>query len=155
MRIYVECKPDFTLVTSITRISKKHIIHAGGKPEMCRRLEKQQHCTGLIDEDPLSIQPSYIEKTEIANDFPECGIKVLHDKSKDNYLFVLCPRLEDWILKTAQEVNIDAKKYGLPDDPIDLHEKINANLDKFEKLIKSLKESKRLKTLKTLLEKKR
>ena len=40
---------------------------------------------------PSSIQPSYIEKIEIANDFPEYGINVLHDKSKDNYLFVLCP----------------------------------------------------------------
>ncbi len=155
MRIYVECKPDFTLVTSITRIFKRHIIHVGGKSEMCKRLEKQQHCTGLIDEDPWSIQPSYIEKTEIVNDFPEYGIKVLHDKSKDNYLFVLCPRLEEWILKTAKDVHIDVKKYGLPDDPLKLHEKINANLDKCEKLLKSLDESKRLKTLKTLLEKKR
>jgi hypothetical protein len=33
-----------------------------------KKLEKQ-HCTGLIDEDPSSIQPLYIEKTEIANDF--------------------------------------------------------------------------------------
>ena len=153
--IYVECKPDFTLVRTITKIPKKHIIHAGGKSEICRKLEKQQNCTGLIDEDPLSIRPPYIEKMEIVDNLLQHELKVLYDTSRGNYLVVLRPRLEEWILKAAQEASTDVRKYGLPDDAGKLHQEINANLDKFERLIENLKDSGRLKTLKKLLEKRK
>jgi hypothetical protein len=123
----------------------------GGKSEICKRLEKQQNCMGLIDEDPLRIQPSYIEKMEVASDLSKYELKLLHDKRKNNYIVVLCPRLEEWIVKTAHIMNIDMIKCGLPDDADSLHQEINANLQKFIQLIEPLKKGERLKTLKTLL----
>ena len=151
--IYVECKPDSKLVKSITNVSKRGIVHESNKFEVCRRLEKRKSCTGLIDEDPLSVQPRYIRKTRLENDLSEHDIKVLHHSSTDNRLIVLRPRLEEWVLKAAKEAGIDVRKYDLPNDAAKLHRHINISLDKFENLLEDLKDSSsRLKTLKRLLE---
>lgn len=150
--IYVECKPDFALVKSITNISKRKIVHEGGKSEICRRLERQKNCRGLVDEDPWSIQPPYVKKTKLEDDLSKHEIKILHDNSNNNYLVVLCPRLEDWLLKAAEESKIDVKKYNLPNDAEKLHGEINIDLDKFRRLVNDLKDCDRLKTLKKLLE---
>jgi len=150
--IYVECDPDFVLVKSITNIPKREINHARGKPDICRKLRKKQNSKGLVDEDPMCSQPKYVEKMKVEEDLSPHGIKILYDSSNNNYLFVLCPRLEEWILKATKEAKIDIKKYGLPNDEEELHKIINIRIDKFEKLIKDLKEkSKMLKTLAKLI----
>ena len=149
--IYVECKPDIILVKSLIKISKREIIHAGNKPEVCKRLEKRENCIGLVDEDPWSIQPSYMKKMNV-EDLSEYQLKILRDK-KDNQLVVLCPMLEEWMLKTAKEAQVKLRNYKLPNDAIRLHEIININLKKVEKLIKDLKNCNRMKTLKKYLRK--
>lgn len=150
--IYVECKPDFALVRSITRIPRREIIHERDKSRVCNRLKRQRSCKGLVDEDPLSTQPSYMRKLKLEDDLFRAELKVFHDESNGNYLFVLCPRLEEWILKAAKEVNLNVEKYSLPNIAEKLHRVINLDLDKFEGLLTNLKELKRLKTLKKLLE---
>lgn len=64
----------------------------------------------------------------------------MNDNSNDNDLIVLCPRLEEWVLKATKEAEIDITRYNLPDDGDKLHRMININIDKFEKLITDLKE---------------
>ena len=153
--IYVECKPDFVLVKSITNISKREIVHEGGKGKVCKKLEKSQNSKGLVDEDPDRPQPKYVEKMKVKENLSAHGIMVLYDNSNNNYLFVLYPRLEEWILKATKEAKIDIKKYGLRNNEKDLHKYINLRIDKFEKLIKDLKEkSKMLKTLAKLIREK-
>ena len=49
MIIYVECKPDFTLVRSNKNFKKTHNSCGGVNLRCAERLEKQ-HCSGLIDE---------------------------------------------------------------------------------------------------------
>ncbi len=67
----------------------------------------------------------------------------------NNDLIVLCPRLEEWLLKATKDAQIDIKRYNLPDDSEHLHKEINLNIDKVEKLIKDLKvKSKMMKALK-------
>ena len=152
--IYVECKPDLALVKTLTNVTRRGITHEfKGKGEICNRLRKQTNCKGLIDEDPLSGQPRYVKEARLEDDFSEHDIKVLHHSATDNCLIVLCPRLEEWVLKAATEAGIDVRTYGLPNDAARLHGEINIVLDKFEKLLADLKEtSSRLKTLKRLLE---
>lgn len=146
--IYTECKPDSALVKTLG-IQRKQIIHLGGKPGVCKQLEKREHYKGLIDEDPFSLQPPYLKKLQVkenlSNDY---GFKVLHDNSKNNDLLVLCPRLEEWVLKAAKEADINIKKYNLPDDSEQLHKVINIDINKFEKLVNNLKDkSKMIKAL--------
>ncbi len=151
--IYVECNSDYALVKSVTHTSKKEFNHAANKGKICNQLRKQRNCKGLVDEDPLSSQPGYMKEARLENDLREHEIKVLHD-DRNNYLIVLCPRLEEWILRAASEAGIDVRKYNLPNDAAKLHQEININLDKFAKLLEDMKDSRRLKTLKRLLEEK-
>ncbi len=97
------------------------------------------------------MQLSYVENMKVITDLPRYELRVLHDQPKDNYLIVLCPRLEDWVLKTAQEANIDVEIYGLPHDAEKLRRVINSNLDKFERLVRDLKDCSKMKTLTNLL----
>ena len=56
-------------------------------------------------------------------------------KGGNNYLIVLCPKLEDWFCKSARLVGINLQNYGLPNNPDELHKVINENLDKFEQFL--------------------
>ncbi len=150
--IYVECKPDRALVRSITNIPGGEIVHEVGRSRVCEKLAKQRNCKGLADEDPLSAQPHYMKKVRLENDLFQHELKVFHDESNGNHLFVLCPRLEEWILKAAKEADLNVEKYSLPNTPGKLHREINLDPRKFERLLEDLKDSKRLKTLGELLE---
>jgi len=151
--IYIECKADRVLASSITSIPKRDFIHAGNKSGVCKRLERHRNCKGLVDEDPWSTDPPYMKKLKREN-LSQHELQILHDNSNDNRLIVLCPRLEEWILKTAKEAGLDVKKYHLPDDATKLHREINITLGKFERLIGELKNKnpERLKILERLLE---
>jgi len=88
----------------------------------------------------------------LIEDSSSFGIRLLHDASRNNYVIVLCPRLEEWVLNAAKEMQIDLEKYDLPEDGERFHREININLEKFKKLITELKSSsRRLKKLQNLL----
>ena len=139
--IYVECKPDEVLIKNLVKmkISRKRVIHAGNKPEVCKSLKRNKNCIGIIDEDPWSFQPSYLSELKVKFDnLNKYGIKVLYDDPRNNYLILLCPRLEEWILNCVKEIKINIKSFGLPDTGERLHECINLNLENFKKLINHL-----------------
>jgi len=145
--IYTECKPDSALV-KLLGIPKKQILHLGGKPEVCKQLAKRENWKGLVDEDPFSVQPPYLKELQAKKDLSNYGLKILNDNSKNNDLIVLCPRLEEWVIKAAKEAGIDIKRYNLPDDGEQLHKVINLDLRKFERLVNDLEgKSKMMKAL--------
>lgn len=148
----VECNPDEALVKTVTMSSGRNIKHAGNKSELLKVLSQRfDNSKGLMDEDPLSIQPPHLAKFHEIHDLTRCNIKILEQKSRNNTIIMLCPRLEDWILQAAKEANVSPAQFGLPDDPIKLHEQINIRIDKFQKLLDALKTSKRLQELKKAL----
>jgi hypothetical protein len=60
--------------------------------------------------------------------------------------------LEDWILKAANEANINLQHFGLPNNAEELHRFINIRTDNFEKLVENIKDkSDRIKRLKQCL----
>lgn len=143
--IYLECEPDKVLVSAMG-IPRKEIKHSFSKGNVCNRLEKSRNSKGLVDEDPLSMQPSYIKELKLYEEKDE--IKLLYDEKTQNYLIVLCPTLEEWILKVVKEAKIDISSYGLPDDRGKLHETINTKLKNLKNLIDDIKQkSSMLKTL--------
>lgn len=147
--IFVECNADKTLVRNLG-IAKNEIIHSGNKGDVCNSLKKAKNSKGLVDEDPLSTQPSYIK--ELKSVLHESGIKLFYHEKNRNHLIVLCPRLEDWILKAVEELELNVEDYSLANDAGELHENININLKQFEKLLEDIKEkSNRMKTLRNLL----
>lgn len=147
--IYVECYADNALISALG-IPRQERQHEGNKGNVCNRLKKTSASKGLVDEDPDRVQPSYLEKLHLLSN--ENEIKVLFDEKSQNYLIVLCPGLEDWILKVVRETGIDIEKYGLPNDANKLHEIINNKLPNFLNLLEDMKKNSRmLKTLRTIL----
>mgnify|MGYP000307963816 CR=1 FL=1 len=136
--IYTECKHDSSLMLTLG-IPKRQIIHLQGKPEVCKQLEKRERFLGLIDEDPFSVQPSYLKRLAVKEDLPNYGLKILKDITKHNVLIILSPRLEGWILKAAKEAGIDITRYNLPNSEEKLHEEINSDLRKLERFLDDLK----------------
>jgi len=142
--IYVECSPDKTLVRALG-ISRKEIEHAYNKGNVCNKLMKTRNSKGLVDEDPSSAQPSYINRLRLHAQ--EHDVKLLCEEKNQNFLIVLLPRLEEWILKVVKEMKIDISEYTLPDNPKDFHTAINMKLERFHRLIEDIKGSHALKTL--------
>ena len=107
----------------------------------------------MIDEDPLSAQHPYEKDGVSHGNYSQYDIKRLHYPSQDNELIILCPKLEDWILKTAQIAGIDVNRHGLPDEPNKLHRTIDQKLNEFRILVNMLKRQKsdRILTLTNLL----
>jgi len=149
--IFLECEPDKALVKGLG-IPRKEIKHMFSKGNVCNRLEKTKNSKGLVDEDPLNPQPSYIGKLKFLS--RGHGIKLLVDEKNQNYLIVLCPRLEDWVLNVAKQASIDVLTHGLPNDPNKLHEALNIKLDRFRDLIDKIKQkSEMLKALEGFIKK--
>jgi hypothetical protein len=148
----VECNPDEVLIRTVTITSRKNIKHSGNKSELLKALSQRfDNSKGLVDEDPWSIQPPYLDKFHEKQDLTGYNIKILEQKSKNNTIVMLRPRLEDWILQAAKEANVSPAQFGLPDEATKLHEQINVGIDKFQKLLDALKTSKRLQELKKAL----
>lgn len=150
--IFVECNADEALLIALG-ISRKGITHAHSKGNICNLLVKNRNSKGMVDEDPYSSRPRYFERLKIISN--EHSIKLLVDEKSQNHLIVLCPKLEDWVLKATKELKVDTLDYGLPDDGNKLHKIINIKLEDFKKLINDIKqESKMLKTLQSFLKNK-
>jgi len=71
----------------------------------------------LIDEDPDSIQDERLNCYH--KKFEDPFIKVY--KAKGSIILTLRPRIEEFLLNIAREVNIDPKDYNLPDNGEELH----------------------------------
>ena len=69
-------------------------------------------------------------------------IKIYRHQSNNNLLIVLCPDLENWILKAAKSSKVDVSTFNLPKKASTMHNTINTRLPNFEKLIQALIEEK-------------
>jgi hypothetical protein len=147
--IYLECNPDKALISALG-VSNKEIKHAFSKGNVCNQLAKHKNVKGVVDEDPASPQPSYVGKLKLHSH--QQGIKFWHDDKNQNRLIMLCPRLEEWILKASQEAGINIQDYGLPNNANQIHHIINIRIENLKNLIKGMKDkSKMLKALEGLI----
>jgi hypothetical protein len=136
--IYLECDSDKAFVRALG-ILKKEIVCADGKGNVCNNLEKNMYSVGLVDEDPLSAKPNYMDKLRIQ--LNENNIKLFFDEKNKNFLIVLYPRLEEWILEVAKNAGIDPTKYSLPDNVKQFRRQLNVRLDKkFGEFVQDLKD---------------
>ena len=127
--IVVECYLDEYLIRSLG-FPKKLIKHQSGKGKVIRSLLRLQGKIGIIDEDPDSIQPPELKNYDVILETE--NLRLLERKSsKNQYLIVISPTLEGWIVKRAIHNRIDLNDYGLESDANSLHniphieEKIN------------------------------
>ena len=134
--VFVECNPDEVLAKSLG-ITRKSLTHNNDKGRVCNSLEtKATFSIGMIDEDPNSAQPTYLGKLELHVE--KYGVKILLDKKRKNKLIILRPRLEEWIIAQAKVSNLKLKKFGLKEDPKELHQLFAGKAIKLGPLVQEL-----------------
>ena len=133
-QVHVECKPDELLVSKLG-FTKKYVTHHQGKSRVFQKLSKSESLLAMVDEDPGSSKTSYEKSLKFIEE--KHGIKYFSDK-KENKVFILTGKLEDWILNACKLQKIDPIEFGLPANPNKLHDILNHRLDKFEKLTDEL-----------------
>ena len=152
--IYVECKPDGVLVRHLTDQSLRQVRHeAKGKGGVFNRLMRSRDLMAMVDEDPGKTQPRYMRQLYLSQDIAHMGLKLYHDRSRNNQVVVLCPALEEWLLRSATDLGLNMARYGLPNRATELHSVINSDERKIQRLLTDLTEaeSPRLVELRRLL----
>jgi len=150
MRLLLECKPD-EVVARVAGVPPCVIVHSPGKGNVFRLLDKYWGVTGMVDEDLGSAQPRSLRRFVQVSDTYDLRLRI--DKGSNNRLVVVCPKLEDWLIKTAKTANMKMAKFSLSENPRELHADINTRLPNLERLIQELLQlqSPRLLHLKALL----
>ena len=152
MNILVECKPDMALIESLE--IPGYLFHSTGKSRVIRRIIKDNNPSiGIIDEDPGKPYPkSFKEEFDLVEESSQYSFKIMRHKNKPSYLILLNPRLEEWILEACKEVSISPLIYSLPEDPDELHKRINLNVTHLMRLLDDIKErSGRIKALQGII----
>lgn len=150
--IYVECKPDTVLVRTLTGLPAREVIdEPKGKNGVVGRVMSSRNARGLVDEDPLTVQHSYLMSMHLSRDEPATGLRLLHDRIRGNNIVLLCPKLEDWVVRAARDAGTDLQDYNLPRDARQLHGVINHRLSNFQRLVEALNNTPRLRALAGLL----
>jgi hypothetical protein len=150
MTVYLECKPDETLAVALG-VARRAIIHSGDKGRVARKLGENCDVVGLVDEDPGKTDPRTLNKfVDVSTNH---DVKLKADKSQNNRLVVICPRLEPWLIKTAKTAGVKMEDFNLSENVQDLDSMINYRLSNVERLLVKLleKQSPRLTHLKQLL----
>ena len=148
--LLLECKADETLARALG-CTRRNCLHLNDKGRVCNRLQKGDGETGMVDEDPGAAQPPYLQKLELISDVHD--VKVFRDPAGSQKLAVVCPRLEEWVIKTAKLEGVEMRSYGLDQNANALHKEINDKLPKLRELIDGLLslKSERLLHLKNLI----
>ena len=152
--IYVECKPDEILVRQVTGLPRRQVVHeAKGKGGVCNRLTRNRVLVAMVDEDPGATQPRYMKRLSLGSETTDLGLKLYLDRDRNNRIVVLCPKLEDWLLRAAAVSGLSMSAYGLPNRASTLHSVINLDERKIQSLLADLDDARspRLLELRRLL----
>jgi len=136
MSLFVECKPDETLASALG-IARRDIDHALGRARVCTQLSRRNGTTGMVDEDPGTVTPTYMKS--LAEQSWEHGVRVLLDEKRKNRIIVLSPRLEEWLVQTTKGAGLRMSDFGFrSDNGLQLHAEINERLESLQRLIEAL-----------------
>jgi len=106
---------------------------------------------GLVDEDPGSTPPPKIRRFTQERQFPAYSYRVLYDEQRNNSLFVLYPRLEEWVLNVCRVNAIEVTRFGLPSNSSRLKNIINYRIPQLRSLLEELDNTEHFNSLRTTL----
>ena len=120
MKVLVECSADEVLLKALG-VPKKQLLHFGGKDKVISRLRDLPGHTGMVDQDPASIQHPDLRASYRNVKSAEGLHLLLRQGGGGQKLILLCPKLEDWLIDQARSSGLRLLEYGLPDNPDRLH----------------------------------
>lgn len=150
MTLLLECNAD-EVVARALGVPRQSIIHSHGKGRVSQSLNKRNNVVALVDEDPGS--PDALTLSRFVEVEHNHDVRHKRDKAHGNRLVVVCPKLEDWLIKTAKGANVKMSDFNLNERAGDLHADINQRLPNLQRLLNRLLElqNPRLLHLKSLL----
>lgn len=118
LNIIPECYVDTKVAEIVGQASKKY-NHQHGCGDVANRLIKSKDsvCIGIIDEDKnKGPQAKYFSEFNLLKE--ENNLILKKHKSRKQYLIIICPEIEMWLMNDANIVQIDPtdEKYNLPLD---------------------------------------
>jgi hypothetical protein len=142
--IFVECKPDTTLARSLA--GGIIVEHLHGKSRVCNKLMDNTNSKGMVDHDEETQTHPYIKEIISSGHVQELSdddLMVYTDTAKNNIIVMLKPRLEEWIIRSAQIAGISMpESYNLPNTAEDLHLALSigdrGNINSFRMLVQRL-----------------
>ncbi len=116
LNILPECYVDTKVAEIITYASKKY-NHQHGCGQIANLLKnrlKNNVALGIIDEDKNKgpIANYFLEFKEIKS---ENGLILQRHHTRDQYLILICPEIEEWLLNNANSVGVNLKSHNLPE----------------------------------------
>ncbi|MEP7253106.1 MAG: hypothetical protein ABI683_12025 [Ginsengibacter sp.] len=117
LNILPECYVDTKVAEIITgTASSEKYNHQHGCGQIANLLKnrlKDSVALGIVDEDKNKgpIAKYFLEFEEIKS---EDGLVLKKHTNRKQYLIVICPEIEEWLLANANAVNIDLAIYNLP-----------------------------------------
>ncbi len=119
MKVLVECYADAALLHGLG-VPKRRVQHESCKGDVVNRVIKLGCAIGLVDEDPSSAQPRALGNFREVEAAEELRLLTRRD-DRNRRLILVCPRLENWLIRRARLCGIRPEDYGLPSDPDRLH----------------------------------
>lgn len=115
LNILPECHVDTKVAEIITYASEKY-NHQHGCGQIANQLKnrlKDNVALGIIDEDKNKgpIAKYFLEFEEMRS---ENGLILKKHFNRKQYLILICPEIEEWLLMNADAVNIELSTYNLP-----------------------------------------
>lgn len=141
MNIAVECYADEKLVELLVYKNEPRILHQFGKGNIFNYLHKSTTVSaiGLVDDDPGSTQPRRFRDSYIEVESKGTIRRYRHKDKNDISVIVLSPRIEEWLIKRAQDSGINLDNYSIPDDAEKLRSKPRYDKEQnYASLIKKL-----------------
>jgi len=136
MSLFVECYPDEALAFALG-VPRREVEHGGNKAGVCAQVARRSRTTGMIDQDPDTAPMPYMKT--LAEQHVEHDIRVLSDSQRNNRLVVICPRLEEWLVKSAKDGGLKMTAFGFESDSgRHLHGQIKDRLPNVERLVGAL-----------------
>ena len=109
-----ECYAD-TRLAEILAESKRcnHQKNLGQVANTLSKTLKDLPALGMVDNDKGSIPKYFSEFTLIIE---RNNLKLLKHKTRQQYLVVICPAIEHWLLNASKEVNLNLADFGLKEN---------------------------------------
>ncbi|MEM4402661.1 MAG: hypothetical protein QXD90_00025 [Candidatus Nitrosocaldus sp.] len=113
MKILVECYADELFIRALlgNKDRDARIIHSVGRSRIIKKIHAcSENIKAVIDEDPNSYKDRRLNSYQMLlnNNY------IIVYKTKNSILVVLRPDLEGFLLRLANTLNINVKKFGLP-----------------------------------------
>jgi hypothetical protein len=118
--LFIECHNDAAVVTALG-VPRRAYLHRDGKSRVAKALTKASAgSVGMIDEDPhdhskIPDFSSYVIEKRFSS------FDLLFSKAQNKSLIRIRPRIEEWLVKAAEDVNVRLSHFHLPEGASQLH----------------------------------